>query len=135
MIVDPSALVAILREETDALLYSNALAEADELSLSAASYLEAAMVVDGAGHPVTSRQLDKLITSTHMQIVPFDAEQGRIARQAFRDFGRGSGSKARLNFGDCFSYALASVTGRPLLFKGDDFVHTDITPALRTQRR
>jgi ribonuclease VapC len=62
--------------------------------------------------------------------VPFDAEQLAAARDAHRRYGRNSGSRAQLNFGDCMSYALAKVTGEPLLFKGDDFTHTDITPAL-----
>lgn len=130
MIIDPSALVSILREEPDAKDFAYALAASAENAMSAPGYLEAAMVIDGAKSPITSRQLDVLIKARSIDIVPFDEEQARVARQAFRDFGRGSGHPAKLNFGDCFSYALASVTGRPLLFKGDDFSHTDLTPAV-----
>jgi ribonuclease VapC len=130
MIVDTSAIIAILKNEPDARELSQALISADTASLSAASYVETAMVVDGRGDPVASHQLDNLLTRVGVQIIPFDEEQARIARSAFRDFGRGSGHPAKLNFGDCFSYALASATGQPLLFKGDDFVHTDITPAV-----
>lgn len=130
MIVDPSAIVAILRAEDDAAKFSSALAGSSSISLSAAGYLEAAMVIDGAGHPITSRQLDKLVSGTGITVVPFDERQARVARQAFNDYGKGSGHPARLNFGDCFSYALASVTGQPLLYKGDDFGHTDVTSAI-----
>ena len=131
MIVDTSALVAILKEEPDADLVKRALAVADSVSMSAANFLEVAMVVDGRRDAVASHQLDNLITYTRTRIEPVDEAQARVARQAFRDYGKGSGHPAGLNFGDCFSYALASVTGQPLLFKGDDFGHTDVTSALR----
>ena len=88
------------------------------------------MVIDGRQDAVSSHQLDNLITHTHIRIEPVDEAQARVARQAFRDFGKGSGHPARLNFGDCFSYALASVTGQPLLYKGDDFGHTDVVAAI-----
>lgn len=130
MIVDTSALVAILKEEPDADVYKRALAISDSTSMSAANFVEVAMVVDGRRDPVASHQLDNLITYTGIRIAPVDEAVARRARQAFRDYGKGSGHPAKLNFGDCFSYALASVTGQPLLFKGDDFGHTDITSAL-----
>jgi ribonuclease VapC len=77
-----------------------------------------------------SRRLDDLLRVLDIAIESVTEEQARIAREAYRDYGHGSGHPARLNFGDCFAYALARVTGEPLLFKGDDFTHTDITPAL-----
>ncbi len=73
--------------------------------------------------------LDELLGDAEISVVPFDATQARIAREAYARFGKGSGSTAGLNFGDCMTYALAKVTGEPLLFKGDDFTHTDVTPA------
>jgi ribonuclease VapC len=83
-------------------------------------------VIDGARDPIASRRFDDLVNEAQLVI----EVQARIAREAYRDFGRGSGHPARLNFGDCFAYALARVTGDALLFKGDDFGHTDIAPAL-----
>jgi ribonuclease VapC len=130
LIVDTSALVAILKDEPDADLFKRALVEADSTLMSAASFVEIAMVIDGRRDPVASHQLDNLITYTRIRIEPFDEAQAKVARQAFRDYGKGSGHPARLNFGDCFSYALASVTGQSLLYKGDDFGHTDIVSAL-----
>ena len=97
---------------------------------SAASFVEAAIVIDGSRDPVASRRFDDLVKEAQLVIEAVTDVQARIAREAYRDFGRGSGHPARLNFGDCFAYALARATGEPLLFKGDDFVHTDIAPAL-----
>ncbi|HWN27043.1 MAG TPA: type II toxin-antitoxin system VapC family toxin [Actinomycetospora sp.] len=142
MIVDSSALVAIVRQETDAHRYDEAIIAATGPRLSAATYLEASFVVDGARDPVLSRQLDRYLEIMRIAIEPLTARQARIARQAYRDFGRGSGHPARLNHGDCFAYALATDAGEPLLFKardtqrsgagpgGSDFVHTDVTPAV-----
>jgi ribonuclease VapC len=130
LIVDTSALVAILKEEPDADLFTRALAIADSALMSAANFVEVAMVIDGRRDAVASHQLDNLITYTRIGIEPVDEAQARVARQAFRDYGKGSGHPAGLNFGDCFSYALASVTGQPLLFKGDGFGHTDIKSAV-----
>jgi ribonuclease VapC len=130
MIVDTSALVAALRFEDDAERYIDALNEADELRLSAANYLETSIVIDGQEDPVASRQVDNFITKAGIEIAPVTAAHAKIARAAYRDFGRGSGHPAKLNFGDCFAYALATALGEPLLFKGDDFIHTDVTPAL-----
>jgi ribonuclease VapC len=106
-----------------------ALASSDELRISAANYLETAVVIDSARDPVASRNVDKLVAAAGLIVEPVTAEQAAIARAAYRDFGKGSGHPARLNFGDCFAYALAKATGEPLLFKGDDFGRTDITPA------
>ena len=98
--------------------------------MSAANYLEAAIVVDGARSPIASRRLDDLLREADVRISTVDELQARIAREAYRDFGKGSGHPARLNFGDCFAYALARATGDTLLFVGDDFTHTDVTPAM-----
>lgn len=129
MIVDSSALVAIVRNEADAARFAQALADADGASMSAVSWVEAAVVVDSAGDPVASRRFDELIRASSIEVVPVTAAQASIARQAYRDFGRGSGSPAHLNVGDCFAYALAAESREPLLFKGDDFGHTDVTSA------
>lgn len=130
MIVDSSALIAILREEPDANDLGNAMARAPRLRISAANFFETAIVVDGNRSPLLSRRLDALVKGAEITIEPVTEEQAQIARAAYRDHGRNSGHPARLNFGDCFAYALARVTGEPLLFKGRDFIHTDIEPAL-----
>ncbi len=130
MIVDSSALVAILRDEPDAARYTTAIESASECRISAATFLETAIVIDRARDPIASRRLDDLTREAQIVIEPVTAEQAHIARQAYRDYGRGSGHPARLNFGDCFAYALARARGEPLLFKGDDFRRTDIQPAL-----
>ena len=87
-------------------------------------------MIDGSRHPISSRRLDDLIREAQIVIEPVTEAQAHIARQAYRDYGRGSGHPARLNFGDCFAYALARATGEPLLFKGGNFRHTDIAPAI-----
>ena len=129
-IIDTSALVAILRDEPEAGVYAQAIAAAAERRISAATYVEVAAVIDGARDPVASRRVDELLHVAGIVIEPVTEDQARLARAAYRDFGKGSGHPARLNFGDCFSYALATSTGDALLFKGDDFSHTDVTPAL-----
>lgn len=130
MIVDASALIAILRSEPEAADYARAIEAAGQRRISAANFLETAIVIDGSRDPVASRRLDDLLREAQIVIEPVTEAQARIARDAYRDFGRGSGHPAGLNFGDCFAYALSSSTGEPLLFKGDDFGHTDIAPAL-----
>ena len=130
MIVDSSALIAILRDEPEAAACAAAIDRAGVRRISAASYLEAAIVVDGSRDPIASRRVDEFMEVAELDVEPVTAEQARIAREAYRDFGRGSGHPAKLNFGDCLAYALAKTTGEPLLFKGEDFVHTDIVPAL-----
>ena len=97
--------------------------------ISAANYLEAAIVVDANRNPLLSRRLDDLIVQTEILAEPVTLEQANIARAAYRDFGKGSGHPAGLNFGDCFAYALAKSMREPLLFKGDDFSHTDVAIA------
>ena len=97
--------------------------------MSAAGYFEACIVIDGRRNPALSRRLDDLLERAGIAIEPVTAEQARIARQAYRDFGKGSGHKAALNFGDCFAYALSVDKRQPLLFKGDDFRHAGVQAA------
>jgi ribonuclease VapC len=130
VIIDTSALIAILRAEPEASVYARAIESARARRLSAASYVEVGAVIDRAGDAVASRRVDELLAVTDIGIEAVSADQARIAREAYRDFGKGSGHSAGLNFGDCFSYALAKARGEPLLFKGEDFGHTDITTAL-----
>jgi ribonuclease VapC len=130
MIIDASALIAILRNEAEAVHCARAIEEAPRRRISAANFLEAAIVIDGSRDPVASRRLDDLLREAQICIEPVTETQARLAREAYRDYGRGSGHPARLNFGDCFAYALARETGEPLLFKGNDFAHTDVTCAL-----
>lgn len=135
MIIDSSALVAILKNEPEARAFTEAIVDADDPTMSAAGYLETGIVLDSKRDPVVSHQLDSVIAFLKIQIADVTHEQATVARRAHADYGRRSGSPAKLNFGDCFSYALAKVTQRPLLFKGDDFGHTDITPAIEPQSR
>ena len=131
MIIDSSAMVSILKKEQDWLALLEAVNSADCVRFSAASYLETSIVLDKERDPVISAGLDDLIEEAKIVIEPVTAEQARIARQAYRDYGRGSGHAANLNFGDCFSYALARVKREPILFKGDDFGHTDLRAAIQ----
>ena len=130
MILDTSALVAILRAEPEATAYAEAIELADIRRMSAAGYVELGAVIDRAADAIASRRVGELLTTASIKVEAVTEEQARIAREAFRDFGKGSGHPAHLNFGDCFSYALAKTTGEPLLFKGEDFQHTDIAPVL-----
>ena len=130
MIVDTSALIAVVRDEPDASVYAGVLAAAGASLISAANYVEAAIVVDASRDPVAVRRFDQLVQVAGLSVTPVTVEQARIAREAYRDFGKGSGHPARLNFGDCFAYALAKDHGDALLFKGADFSHTDVTSAL-----
>lgn len=127
MIVDTSALLAVLYRESDAEHYAYALASSEPKRISAANLLEACIVVDQQAGVAAGRQLDALIRRAEIIVEPVKEEHVHIARQAYLDFGKGN-HPAGLNFGDCFSYALAKVTGEPLLFKGDDFTHTDAKP-------
>ena len=135
MIVDTSALMAILRAEDDASEMAHAIERAQTRRISAANYVETAVVIDASRDPVASRRFDELVDTAELHVEPVTYDQARIAREAYRDFGKGSGHRAGLNFGDCFAYALAKSTGEDLLFKGNDFGHTDITPALPASPR
>jgi ribonuclease VapC len=130
VIIDASALIAILRAEPDAGEMARAIERAQIRRISAANWLETAVVIDASRDPVASRRFDELVQTAEVHVEPVTADQARIARDAYRDFGKDSGHKAGLNFGHCFAYALAKSTGEDLLFKGNDFVHTDITSAL-----
>ena len=130
MIVDTSVLIAVLKEESDAPRFLRALTiSAEPKRMSAANFLETAIVVDANRNPLLSRRFDDLIVQTEIRAEPVTLEQANIARAAYRDFGKGSGHPAGLNFGDCFAYALAKSMREPLLFKGDDFSHTDVAIA------
>ncbi|UAL29447.1 type II toxin-antitoxin system VapC family toxin [Nocardioides rotundus] len=124
MIVDSSALVAIAYAEPEAAQLLGVLRTADRRRIAAPTVLESSMVLWRVAHRVAD-----LVGQLDLEIVAFDADHLRVAQDAFIRYGRGTGSPARLNFGDCISYALASATGEPLLFKGEDLRHTDITPA------
>jgi ribonuclease VapC len=130
MIIDTSALLAILRDEPEAPSYARAIEDATSRRLSAANFVETAAVIDGTRDPIASRRFDDLLREAQVAIEPVTETQARIARAAYRDFGKGSGHPAKLNFGDCFAYALAKVKDEALLFKGDDFSRTDIRSAL-----
>ena len=129
MILDTSALVAILFREPEAELYARLIHDADHCLISAGTFLELSLVLVRQVAPDADRQCDTFFRRTRIAIEPFTVDQAYIARQAFHDFGKGR-HPAGLNFGDCFAYALAKFTGEPLLFKGEDFKKTDILAAL-----
>ena len=126
MIVDTSAIVAMLQLEPEATSMLRLLSLRSDSKMSAGTYLECAIVIDGAKNLKASANLDVLLRNLKIGIEPVTAEHARIARQAYRDFGKGSGHPAKLNFGDCFAYALAIERGEALLYKGDDFVHAGL---------
>ncbi len=130
MIVDSSVIVAIVNAEEDASELSDALSAAVSPKLSAANYLEIGITVDRKKRPDASRLVDTLISHYGVTIVPVTEKLAREARAAFNRYGKGMGHKAQLNIGDCFVYALAKETNEPLLFKGGDFTHTDVIPAI-----
>jgi ribonuclease VapC len=130
VIIDTSAVIAILRDEPEAAACARAIETASRRRISAANFVEAAVVIDGSRDPVASRRFDDFVKAADLVIEPVTEAHARIAREAYRDFGRGSGHPARLNFGDCFAYALARATGEPLLFKGADFTYTDVRSVL-----
>lgn len=125
MIVDTSALMAIVNREPESEQF-RALLHARDFSLSAATLVETEIVVGGRLLDEGLRELRSLLRGAEAVIVPVDEAQARLASDAYRRYGRGSGHPARLNYGDCFSYALAIAHDEPLLFKGDDFGHTDV---------
>ncbi|WP_342372954.1 type II toxin-antitoxin system VapC family toxin [Propioniciclava soli] len=126
MIVDSSALVAILKAEPEASSFARALEESSHTSISAGTLIETGIVVGRT----RQEDLDELLRAASVEVVAVDARHAAAARDAWYRYGRGSGSAARLNFGDCFAYAAAKLTGEPLLFKGDDFIHTDVPRAV-----
>lgn len=130
MIVDTSALVAILKREPGWQTFARALDTSRRSSISASTYVELSIVADGLKNPTLSRRVDELIEQFQITVEPFTFEQAKIARQAYRDYGKGSGHPANLNFGDCLSYALAREKREPILFKGENFSKTDLRAAV-----
>jgi len=130
MIVDASAVLAILFAEPDAERYSATIAVSRPLAMSAVNWFEAAIAVDRRGKPGASEQFDRLLRHGHIEVVAYTPEHAGLARQAYNAWGKGK-HRAGLNMGDCAAYALAQSRGEPLLFKGNDFPLTDIEPALK----
>jgi ribonuclease VapC len=134
MVLDTSAILAILQGEPERRKFNEAIEAAETRSLSTASFVECSMVLESRYGPDGVRDLDLFIAKAQISLVPVDVEQAELARRAFRDYGKGR-HPAGLNFGDCFAYALARATDAQLLFKGNDFTETDIEchPASGTQ--
>lgn len=130
MIVDASALITIVLEEFGFETYLETLLQSPANRMSAATFLEAAIVVDRLPNPRATIRFNELISDLGFIIEPVTAHQATIARDAHRRFGRGSGHPAKLNFGDCFAYALSTARDEPLLFVGQDFIHTDVRRVL-----
>lgn len=130
MIIDTSALIAILRNEPATPRIKDALRQAESRQISAATLVEARVVMTSKTGASGRRHLDSLVKEARIETVDVTPVQADLASQAFTDFGRGSGSPAKLNYGDCFSYALAADTGEALLYVGEDFTHTDLRSAL-----
>jgi ribonuclease VapC len=128
MVVDSSAIIAVIFEEHDQFIYLNALRR-DKLTMSASTLFECRLVALRKSGPVAEAELLAFIAGLNIEIVSFDAEQAGLAAAAFRRYGKGR-DKAALNFGDCFSYALAKSRGEPLLYKGGDFARTDVAAAV-----
>jgi ribonuclease VapC len=125
MIVDASALLAILFQEPEAATYVTAIAQADAPRMSAVSYLEAAIHIDGQNSIVAAQAFEAFMELSAISIEPVSLSQMRLARRAYAQYGKGR-HRAGLNFGDAFAYALAAERDEPLLSKGDDFIHTDV---------
>ena len=134
MVIDTSALVAILSDEAERHDFIRLIAAAPARMVSAATVLETGMVIESRRGEHAGRELDLFLHRAGIEVVPVDADQVEIARAAFRRYGKGR-HRAGLNFGDCFSYALARARGERLLFKGEDFTRTDILPATGAESR
>lgn len=130
MILDSSALLAVILNEADEARYLEAMIDAPALRMSAGNWLESTIVVDSLKKTAVTRRLDDLKAALRVEIVPVTEEAADWGRIAHTAFGRGN-HPARLNYGDCFAYALAKQSKEPLLFKGNDFSQTDILPALK----
>jgi ribonuclease VapC len=126
MVIDSSAILAILLNEPERRTFNEAIEDAETRVMSAATFVEISIVIESRFGAEGLRDLDLLIERAGIDIAAVDAEQAHTARRAFSRFGKGR-HKAGLNYGDCFSYALAMVLGEPLLYKGEDFCHTDVT--------
>jgi ribonuclease VapC len=129
MVIDTSAVVAILFDETDQVRYDRAIEAANVRLVSAVTRVELALVIEGRKGEAGRDRLERFFRLTGAEVVAATTDHAQIAIEAFRRFGKGR-HRASLNIGDCFAYALARATGLPLLFKGDDFTHTDIAAAL-----
>jgi ribonuclease VapC len=129
VVIDSSAIVAVFQKESDALTLYQRAARYDRRVMSAATWLESAMVCEGKLEFGGGARFDEIMEALSIEIVPVTAEQARIARAAFRRFGKGRQAGASLSFGDCFVYALAKELAAPLLFKGNDFAQTDLDRA------
>ncbi|MDQ0424847.1 type II toxin-antitoxin system VapC family toxin [Cellulomonas iranensis] len=129
MIVDTSAVVAILLGEPHAEALARTALSAPHARMSAATFVELSAVVAQRDAPQQRRRVEHVLDRLGVEVVALTPEHARLAAEAYREFGRGSGHPARLNLGDCFSYALASALDEPLLFVGDDFARTDLRPA------
>ena len=126
--IDTSAVLAILLDEPERRSFNEAIEADRERLMSAANYLEAAIIIDDRLGPEGAKDLGLLVATADIEVVPVTLAQAEIAREAYRRFGKGN-HPARLNYGDCFAYALAKESGEPLLFKGGDFGRTDIARA------
>ena len=127
MVVDTSALLAILLDEPERRAFNEAIEAAESRMMSAATFVEASIVIESRFGAEGLRDLDLFVERAGIGLASVDAEQAHVARRAFSRFGKGR-HPAGLNYGDCFAYALATVLGEPLLYKGDDFGRTDVTP-------
>jgi ribonuclease VapC len=125
MVIDTSALLAILFDEPERRAFNEAIESAETRLISAASFVEVSIVIESRYGPDGIRDLDLYLSRAGIDLVGFDSDQAFVARQAFRHYGKGR-HRANLNLGDCFSYALAKSLGEPLLFKGEDFSKTDL---------
>jgi len=130
IVVDTSAIIAIILVEPEAERFKSVVTLAAELAIAAPTLVETQIVAQARLERAGMELVRTVVAGSGIRVVPFDEAQANLAADAWRRYGRGSGSSARLNFGDCFSYALARTLEAPLLFKGDDFVHTDVAPAL-----
>ena len=127
MVIDTSAVLAVLQNEPERRAFNEAIEAAEQRAMSTATFVETSIVIEARYGADGLRDLDLFIAKAGIDLVPVDVEQANAARRAFSEYGRGR-HPAGLNYGDCFSYALAKVLGAPLLFKGDDFVRTDVAP-------
>lgn len=130
MILDSSAIIAILEQESDAHVYARRIAEASIVKIPAPTYLEVSMVLSRHKNADALKKFNEFILEMQIEIMPFGPEEAYAAVQGHGQYGKGQGGKAQLNFGDCISYAASKSTSMPLLFKGDDFRHTDVESAL-----
>jgi ribonuclease VapC len=125
MVIDTSAVLVILQGEPERRSFAEIIESADSIRMSVASFVEASMVIESRYGAEGLRDLDRFLSRAGIELIPVDQEQGQLARTAYSRFGKGR-HRAGLNYGDCFSYAAAISLGEPLLFKGDDFIHTDV---------